>query len=182
MSDSATSLPDDDNGQMPGDRDDVDAIITAWQNERPDLDVAPLGVLSRVTRVSKQLDRIRRSVFHDHGLDVSSFDVLATLRRAGQPYQLSPSELMAQTMVTSGAMTNRIHRLVQRGLVTRTPDSDDGRRAVVTLTNMGRTVVDRTLSDLLAEEERVLKGLSSGERAALADLLRTLNIEIDSRH
>lgn len=159
-------------------RDDVDRIIAAWAQERADLDLAPLGVLSRVTRIAKHLDRLRRRVFSAHGLDVSAFDVLATLRRSGEPYQLSPTVLRQQTMVTSGAMTNRIHRLVQRGLVTRTADSDDGRRAVVGLTPEGRGVVDRALADLLQEEQRALRGLSASDRTALSNLLRTLSVEI----
>lgn len=163
---------------MSAPRDDVDHIIAAWSQERSDLDLAPLGVLSRVTRIAKNLDRLRRRVFSAHDLDVSAFDVLATLRRSGPPYQLSPTVLRQQTMVTSGAMTNRIHRLVQRGLVTRTPDSDDGRRAVVGLTPSGRAVVDRALADLLHEEEQALRGLSASDRAALSDLLRTLSAEI----
>lgn len=165
---------------MPQPRDDVDLIIEAWRTEQPELDVTPLGVFSRVTRVAKHLDRIRRSVFQAHDLDVWAFEVLATLRRAGKPYRLSPSELINQTMVTSGAMTNRIHRLVQRGLVTRTPDSDDGRRAVVTLTPAGRQLVDRALADLLVEEERILGGLGSRERSDLQGLLRTLSLRVDA--
>ena len=165
---------------MPEARDDVDLIIDAWRTERSDLDVAPLGVFSRVTRIAKHLDRIRRSVFYAHDLDVWAFEVLSTLRRAGKPYRLSPSELIDQTMVTSGAMTNRIHRLVQRGLVTRTPDRDDGRRAVVSLTPAGRALVDKALSDLLVEEERILGGLDSRERDELQALLRVLSLRIDA--
>ncbi len=163
---------------MSAPRDDVDHIIEAWSQERSDLDLAPLGVLSRVTRIAKHLDRLRRRVFSAHDLDVSAFDVLATLRRSGEPYQLSPTVLRQHTMVTSGAMTNRIHRLVQRGLVTRTPDSDDGRRALVGLTPLGRSVVDRALADLLREEEHALRGLSAPDREALSNLLRTLSLEI----
>lgn len=163
---------------MSAPRDDVDRIIAAWSQERSDLDLAPLGVLSRVTRIAKHLDRLRRRVFSAHDLDVSAFDVLASLRRSGAPYQLSPTVLRQQTMVTSGAMTNRIHRLVQRGLVTRTPDSDDGRRAVVGLTPLGRRVVDRALADLLRQEEQALRGLSASDRAALSNLLRTLSVEM----
>jgi len=159
--------------------DDVDQIIQSWGHERPDLDLGPLGVLSRVTRIAKHLDRIRRSVFHTHGLDVWAFDVLATLRRAGHPYQLSPSELMDQNLVTSGAMTNRINRLVQRGLVSRKPDADDGRRVVVGLTVPGKRLVDRALGDLLSHEQQVLAGLKTPEREQLADLLRVLNRAIN---
>ena len=173
------SLPDDNNGEMPAARDDVDLIIEAWLAERPDLDVSALGIFSRVGRLGKHLERIRRSAFRDHDLDVWAFEVLATLRRAGEPYRLSPSELIEQTMVTSGAMTNRIHRLVERGLVTRVPDSDDGRRAFVSLTPAGQELVDRALADLLKAEERILAGLGGQERKELQDLLRALSLQVD---
>lgn len=161
--------------------DEVDQIISAWGRERPELDLSPLSVLSRVTRIAKHLDRLRRGVFSRHGVDVWEFDVLATLRRSGEPYQLSPSELMDQTMVTSGAMTNRIQRLLARKLVTREQDLDDGRRAVVGLTPVGKELVDRALDDLLQQERAVLSDLSSGERTELAALLRRLALEMETR-
>ncbi len=174
------SLPDPDNGVMPERLDDVDRIVRAWTSERPDLDSKPLEVLSRVTRISKHLDRLRRAVFSVHGLDVWEFDVLATLRRAGKPYQLSPTALMAQTLVTSGAMTNRINRLEARGLVSRQADPEDGRRVVVALSDPGRKVVDRALDDLLSAEQRALEPLSLTERKELASLLRMVSLHIES--
>ena len=174
------SLPDPDNGVMPERLDDVDRIVRAWTSERPDLDPKPLEVLSRVTRISKHLDRLRRAVFSVHGLDVWEFDVLATLRRAGKPYQLTPTALMAQTMVTSGAMTNRINRLEARGLVSRQADPEDGRRVVVALSDPGRKVVDRALDDLLSAEQRALEPLSLAERKELASLLRMVSLHIES--
>ena len=174
------SLPDPDNGVMPERLDDVDRIVRAWTSERPDLDSKPLEVLSRVTRISKHLDRLRRAVFSVHGLDVWEFDVLATLRRAGKPYQLTPTALMAQTLVTSGAMTNRINRLEARGLVSRQADPEDGRRVVVALSDPGRKVVDRALDDLLSAEQRALEPLSLAERKELASLLRMVSLHIES--
>src|SRR5690606_16438977 len=113
-----------DNEQMPADSpaDEVDRIVDAWERERPDLDFAPLQVLSRVGRLSWHLDRARRGAFAASGLEPWEFDVLAALRRAGAPYQLSPKALMQQTLVTSGTMTNRIDRLVDRRLVERHTD------------------------------------------------------------
>jgi len=174
------SLPDPDNGVMPDRRDDVDRIVRAWSAERPDVDARPLEVLSRVTRISKHLDRLRRAVFSVHGLDVWEFDVLATLRRAGKPYQLSPTELMAQTLVTSGAMTNRINRLEARGLVSRQADAEDGRRVVVALSDPGRKLVDRALDDLLAAEQRALEPLTPAQRTDLASLLRRVSLHIEA--
>ena len=174
------SLPDPDNGVMPERLDDVDRIVRAWTSERPDVDSKPLEVLSRVTRISKHLDRLRRAVFSVHGLDVWEFDALATLRRAGKPYQLTPTALMAQTLVTSGAMTNRINRLEARGLVSRQADPDDGRRVVVALSEPGRKLVDRALDDLLSAEQRALEPLTAAERKELASLLRLVSLHIES--
>ncbi len=169
-----------DNRGMPERFDDVDRIVQAWRSERSDVDFKPLEVLSRVTRISKHLERLRRAVFSVHGLDVWEFDVLATLRRAGKPYQLTPTALMAQTLVTSGAMTNRINRLEARGLVSRRPDSDDGRRVVVALAEPGKKLVDRALDDLLAAEQRALEPLNSAQRQELVGLLRSLSLHIES--
>ncbi len=118
-------------------QDEVDRLVAAWSRERPDLDVSPLEVLSRVTRLARHLDRMRRATFAEHGLDVWEFDVLAALRRAGSPYVLSPGRLVTSTMVTSGTMTNRIDRLAARGLVERLPDPSDRRGVHVRLTPAG---------------------------------------------
>lgn len=110
-----------------GMEDEVDRLVAAWRRERPDLDVEPLEVLSRVSRLARHLDRARRLAFSEHGLEPWEFDVLTSLRRAGAPYQLSPGQLLTQTLVTSGTMTNRIDRLAKKGLVERLPDPSDRR-------------------------------------------------------
>ena len=178
MSCATPSLPDADNGEMPKAEDDVDAIVAAWAKQRPDLDATPFLVLSRITRISTRLDRLRRRVFRRHGLDLWEFDVLATLRRSGAPYQLSPSELIAHNLVSSGAMTNRLNRLEEKGFVSRGADSEDGRRVVVTLRDSGRQVVDRAVSDLLDQEETLITALTATERSSLAEALRTLNLTL----
>lgn len=154
--------------------DEVDRIAHAWQRERPDLDVAPLLVLSRVTRLARHLDLARRDAFARHSLETWDFDVLAALRRAGQPYSLSPGQLAAETLVTSGTMTNRIDRLESRGHVRREPDPNDRRGVRVVLTETGRTVVDDTMSDLLSREHAVLTVLDADQTSELAGLLRVL--------
>lgn len=154
--------------------DEVDRIVEAWQRERPDLDVAPLSILSRVTRLSRHLDIMRRAAFAAHQLEVWEFDVLSALRRAGEPYQLSPGTLVAQTLVTSGTMTNRIDRLAERGLVERLPAPADRRGVLVHLTAEGRARVDGAMEDLLRVEGELLAALSEEDRAALADLLRVV--------
>jgi len=163
-----------------GPRDEVDRIVLAWQRERPDLDVQPLAVLSRVSRLARHLDLARRSAFERHHLETWEFDVLAALRRAGAPYQLSPGALLTQTLVTSGTMTNRIDRLEAKGLVQRVPDPNDGRGVQVTLTEGGRRRVDDALTDLLAHERQILAALPATDRDLLADLLRRLTVPFEN--
>jgi DNA-binding MarR family transcriptional regulator len=160
--------------------DEVDRIVAAWRRERPDLDVAPLQVLSRVTRLARHLDRARGAAFAAHGLEGWEFDVLAALRRAGEPYELSPGQLTAETLVTSGTMTNRIDRLEQRALVRRRPDPADGRGVLVRLQDAGRELVDTALADLLARERAILAALGPSDADLLADALRRLVAPFDS--
>ena len=160
-------------------QDEVDRLIADWGRERPDLDLAPMQVLSRVKRIARQLDRARGVAFTTYGIVSWEFDVLAALRRSGAPYQLSPGRLLQQTMVTSGTMTNRIDRLVGHGLVRRTPDPKDGRGVVVTLTPDGLAVVDGALADLLEAERQILAVLSPDQADQLAALLRTLAVELE---
>lgn len=159
--------------------DEVDALISAWQRERPDLDVAPMQVLSRVTRLARHLDIARREAFATYDLESGEFDVLAALRRAGSPYELSPSQLITANLVTSGTMTYRIDRLEEKKLVARKPDPNDGRGVLVQLTQAGLNAVDAALTDLLDRERILLKSISSGERAQLADVLRTIVLPFD---
>ena len=161
--------------------DEVDQIIAAWQRERPDLDVTPLQVLSRVSRLGRHLDRRRRQAFSESRLHPFEFDVLAALRRAGAPYRLSPSRLLTQTLVTSGTMTNRIDRLVAKGLVRREPDPRDRRGIQVSLTPAGLSAVDDAMTHLLAHEHELLGALNTAERHDLAALLRTLTAPLDER-
>ena len=160
-------------------RDEVDGLVEAWRTERPDLDVAPLQVLSRVSRLARHLDRARRSVFAAHDLEPWEFDVLAELRRSGHPYELSPGRLMRATLVTSGTMTNRIDRLTEDGLVRRLPDPTDRRGVLVRLTDEGRERVDAALADLLRYEESLLAALTTAERDQLATLMRTVLAPLD---
>jgi len=155
-------------------QDEVDRLVAAWARERPDLDVRPLEVLSRVSRLARHLDRARGTAFAAHGLDTWEFDVLAALRRAGRPYVLSPGQLVDQTLVTSGTMTNRIDRLERQGMVTRAPDPSDRRGVQVRLTSAGKKQVDGALADLLAREREVLSALPARQRETLAGLLRQL--------
>jgi DNA-binding MarR family transcriptional regulator len=160
--------------------DEVDGIVARWRRERPDLDVAPLQVLSRVSRLARHLDRARRAAFAAHGLETWEFDVLSALRRQGPPYQLSPGALLRATLVTSGTMTNRIDRLADAGLVSRHRDQQDRRGVLVQLTDRGRATVDAAMSDLLSRERDLLTSLDASQQDQLADLLRVLLAPFDA--
>src|SRR6266487_2679062 len=161
-------------------RDEVDELVAGWQIQRPDLDVEPLQVLSRVSRLARHLDIARRLAFASHGLEPWEFDVLSALRRQGPPYQLSPGALLRITLVTSGTMTNRIDRLEQAGLVARHPDPQDRRGVLVRLTAAGCARVDSALADLLTSERAFLHPIPENSRRTLADLLRALLAPLDA--
>jgi DNA-binding MarR family transcriptional regulator len=166
-------------GRPPRGEDEVDRIVAAWHRERPDLDVEPLTILSRVTRLARHLDLARRGSFARHQLEPWEFDVLSALRRAGRPYRLSPGVLLTQTLVTSGTMTNRIDRLVEHRLVERLPSPGDRRGVLVQLTERGRQQVDAAMSELLSVERGLLAALDPADRVRLADLLHAVVAPFD---
>ena len=152
----------------------MDELVEAWRRERNDLDLGPVEVFSRITRLARLLDRARREAFIEHQVETWEFDVLAALRRAGAPYQLTPGALLRETMVTSGTMTNRVDRLVERGLVQRSPDPTDRRGVLVQLTATGKRAVDAAFESLLARERELLSDLTEDDRGHLASLLKQL--------
>jgi DNA-binding MarR family transcriptional regulator len=155
-------------------RDEVDDLSEDWARERPDLDLSPVAVFSRLGRLSRHLDLARRDAFTAHGIESWEFDVLAALRRAGAPYELSPGRLLRETLVTSGTMTNRVDRLAARGFVERYPDPEDRRGVLVRLTPEGKDAVDGAFEALLDAEAGFLTDLSEDEQHQLAGLLRSL--------
>jgi DNA-binding MarR family transcriptional regulator len=155
-------------------RDEVDELVEAWARERGDLDLEPVAVFSRISRLARHLDLARRQAFTDHGIESWEFDVLAALRRAGAPYELSPGRLLRETLVTSGTMTNRVDRLAARGYVERYPDPADRRGVIVRLTAEGKTAVDGAFEGLLEAEKSLLADLPAKEQKKLAALLRSL--------
>jgi len=154
--------------------DEVDEIVAAWRRERPDLDVEPLHVLSRLDRLAGVLGERRAAIFARHGLRRHEFDVLAALRRAGEPFSLTAGELATRTYVTSGTMTSRLDGLTEREMVLRAPDRDDGRLVRVSLTPAGRDLVDAAFAELVAAERELLAPLAPAARDALAGALRAL--------
>jgi DNA-binding MarR family transcriptional regulator len=159
-------------------RDTVDEIVDQWTEIRPDLDVSPMAVVGRLSRASRLLERGVKEYFAGHGLESWEFDVLATLRRAGEPYTLTPGDLARTVMIGSSALTNRVDRLVSRGLVTRETDPENRRRVLITLTPDGLAFVDRLAGGHYLNEDRLLSGLSKPQRDRLAATLRTLLISL----
>jgi DNA-binding MarR family transcriptional regulator len=154
--------------------DPVDKILLQWQHERPDLDVWPMGIVGRITRLAKHLEQAIQETFSDFGLTVGEFDVLATLRRSGQPYQLSPTELFNTLMVSSGTMTHRIDRLEHANLVQRLPDPSDRRGTLIMLTDKGFDVIELAVTAHVANEHRILSALDASDREMLIHGLRKL--------
>ena len=159
--------------------DPVDKILAQWQRERSDLDVSPMGIIGRIGRLSKHLDRSIQETVSDFGLNGGEFDVLATLRRSGQPYQLSPTELFNTLMISSGTITHRIDRLEQADLVKRIPDPSDRRGTLIQLTDKGFNAIEQAVEAHVANGHRLIAVLEEEERKVLTQLLRKLLISFE---
>ncbi len=154
--------------------DHVDRVRAQWRAVRPELDTSPVAIVARIGRVAAYFDQATNALMSEHGLARSSWDVLASLRRAGPPYEMSPTDLYRGLMRTSGAMTNRLHRLELAGLIERTPDPGDGRGLLVRLTDTGRDLVDEISPRHTENERRLLESLTDEDREVLPDILRRL--------
>lgn len=158
----------------PSDPDAVDDLIAQWTRERPDLDLGPMATFGRLGRLVAHTTRAIEGVFTARGLTLGEFDVLAALRRTGEPYVMRPTELARTLMLSPAGMTNRLDRLESAGLVERTNDPDDRRSQLVVLTDAGRATIDDAVVDHVANEARLLDPLTKTERAALDRALRSL--------
>lgn len=154
--------------------DHVDHILAQWRRERPDLNVAPLGLMGRLLRAADLADSTLADGIAAFDLQPGWFDLMAALRRAGTPFELNPTQLMRETLISSGGMTKRLDRLVEAGLVERRPDPNDRRGTLVRLTPQGLTKIDKALGAHVANEDRILASLSPADRKTLDGLLRTL--------
>jgi DNA-binding MarR family transcriptional regulator len=159
-------------------RDAVDVIVEQWARARPDLDPSPMGVLGRLSRVTRIAERELKALFSEFGLERGEFDVLATLRRAGSPDGMTAGALARSSMVTSGAVTNRLDRLVAKGYVTRDVDPANRRTVVVALTPAGRELIDRAVAAHIDNERRILAGLDQRRQDDLAATLRALLLSL----
>ncbi|MGO4213368.1 MarR family winged helix-turn-helix transcriptional regulator [Terriglobus sp. 2YAB30_2] len=155
-------------------KDHVDTILQQWKRERPDLDTTPMGIIGRISRAERLIDEQMKAACAQFDLERWGFDVLATLRRSGKPYRLTPTQLYSSLMLTSGAMTNRIDRLETAGLVKRSPDPGDRRGVFVCLTEDGRKLIDKAIAHHMEVEQTMLRSLSSSDRTKLAGLLRAV--------
>ncbi|MEZ0165437.1 MarR family transcriptional regulator [Kineococcus sp. LSe6-4] len=161
-------------------RDSVDDIVDQWAVQRPDLDVRPVGVITRLARVRAHLDAELTAVFDRYDLSPADFQVIVTLRRSGAPFRLAQAKLMTALGLTSGTISVRVDRLVRRGVVRREPDETDARVTLVRLTDEGERLFDDIAPVHLANEDRLLSALDDDERGTLAALLRRLLVSFES--
>ncbi|HEX8005925.1 MAG TPA: MarR family transcriptional regulator [Trebonia sp.] len=171
MTNPNSALPERANGLA---ADDADRIQQAWERERPGTPTASIGVITRIWRIGKLLADERRRTLARLGIDAATLDLLSTLRRAGQPYRLTPGAIAERTLVSAGAITQRVARAEREGLVARERSSDDARVTYVTLTAQGHALIERSVDDLLRHEESLLATLTRPQRDDLAELLRIL--------
>ncbi|MBG6218613.1 DNA-binding MarR family transcriptional regulator [Arthrobacter sp. CAN_A6] len=157
------------------DEDHVATVLEQWARERPDVDVSPMAVIGRLSRVARRIEVRLGENFAAQGIDAATFDVLATLRRSGAPYALSPKDLVETSMVTSSAIAQRLNKLEAEGLIERTSNQRDGRGKLVHLTDAGRTIVDSVLPVHVAVEHEFIQALSSEQQNTLAKLLAALD-------
>jgi DNA-binding MarR family transcriptional regulator len=161
--------------------DHVSTILKQWRTQRPDLDVSPVGVFGRISRIDRHKSTALREVYRRHDCDAGEYDVLAALRRNVPPHVLTPTDLSRTVLVNSATMTERLTRLEQRGLVLRTRSDRDRRSVSVGLTRAGRDLIDSAVKDLLAIESRLLGGLTQADQRALARLLAKLAADLDAQ-
>ena len=161
--------------------DHIDRILDQWRKERPDLEVAPLGLFGRLFRTAHLADTALSEMLAEFSLHPGWFDVLAALRRSGPPHELNPTQLMRTTMLSSGGMTKRLDRLAGAGLVERRLDPDDRRGTLIRLTRRGKSTIDKAIEAHLANEDDLLRSLSPAQRRSLDELLRKFLADLEGR-
>lgn len=163
----------------PKQADAVDRILAQWRQERPDLDTSVMGPIGRIKRCAALLHPRLEATFSRFGLSHWEFDVLATLRRSGDPFCLAPTALFSALMVSSGTMTHRLQRLESSGLVQRLPNVCDARSMLVQLTPEGRALIDRAVEAHVANEHEILAALPTATRQALDELLSAMLVALE---
>jgi DNA-binding MarR family transcriptional regulator len=174
-------VPDPSSSPATGTTDGVDRIQQAWLRERPGTPVRSIGVITRIWRIAKLLDDERRRTHIRLGVDAATRDLLATLRRAGAPYRLSPSEIAKRVLISPGAVSQRVARAERDGWVRRLRPGTDGRAVLVELTLAGHALIERTVDELLTHEQSLLSALTEQQQEQLSDLLRALLRDLTHR-
>jgi DNA-binding MarR family transcriptional regulator len=160
-------------------QDDIDRFRAAWARELPDLDTEPMDILGRIHRIAALVRAGIEATFAAHGIERGEFDVIGSLRRAGPPYALTPTELYSALLASSGGLTYRLNRLEEAGLITRKPSETDGRSRVVALTEKGKALADAAFRDDMQRELAILSVMPAERRAKLAVLLRELLMSLE---
>jgi DNA-binding MarR family transcriptional regulator len=161
--------------------DHVDCLRAQWAHELPDLDTEPMGILGRASRLTNLHRLSMETMFAAFGLDRGEFDVIATLRRSGPPYRLTPTQIYTSLMISSGGLTHRLDRLEKAGLVRREKSQQDGRSMLVALTDAGMTRVEEACRAHIANGFTFLEALDAKERGQLADLLRKMLVNLEGK-
>ncbi|NOH65608.1 MarR family winged helix-turn-helix transcriptional regulator [Vibrio rotiferianus] len=154
--------------------DAIDRVVSQWAKEKPDLDTEPMAIMGRLMRIAKHMENHVTEVHKRYDLKMGEFDVLATLRRSGEPYRLTPSELISSMMLTSGAMTNRLDKLEKKGLIDREHSKEDRRSVTVQLTSKGFELIDALIEQHLQAQHELMGSLTSDERWQVNQALKLL--------
>ena len=153
--------------------DAIDRVVEQWAKEKPDLETEPMAIMGRVMRIAKYMETQVADLHKQYDLKLGEFDVLATLRRSGKPYRLTPSELIGSMMLTSGAMTNRLDKLEAKGLISREHSKEDRRSVSVKLTKSGLTLIDEMMTEHVEMQKKLVKTLSASQKKNTNQLLKT---------
>ena len=164
---------------MQTDYDLIDKLVSDWAKERPEIDAAPMLVVGRIIQLGKKLERRATLAIQDDGIQYTELDVLATLRRSGHPYCLTPTALGQSVIITSGALTALLNRLERRELISRMPDETDGRVKLACLTALGKELIDRAIVLRFSEAADAINALGSDEKRVLASLLKKMGQDIE---
>ncbi|EGR3263747.1 MarR family transcriptional regulator [Vibrio parahaemolyticus] len=154
--------------------DAIDRVVTQWAKEKPDLDTEPMAIMGRLMRIAKHMECRVADLHKQYDLKMGEFDVLATLRRAGAPYRLTPSELIASMMLTSGAMTNRLDKLEKKGFIAREHSKEDRRSVTVELTTEGLALIESLIQEHVDVQHSLISGLSADEKSQVNQALKLL--------
>ncbi|MEZ8743892.1 MarR family transcriptional regulator [Vibrio sp. SNU_ST1] len=152
--------------------DAIDRVVEQWAKEKPELETEPMAMMGRIMRIAKYMETQVAELHKNYDMKLGEFDVLATLRRSGKPYQLTPSELIGSMMLTSGAMTNRLDKLEAKGLISREHSKEDRRSVSVQLTKDGLILIDQMMTEHVEMQKKLVKSLSASQKKNTNQLLK----------